>query len=89
MRVVYGSGARQFSLPFFPMISHNILVRFFIVYQLSAADRLRANAVLDDLIRRNLLQHNIAARLLLTSIAQADELVEAGSVAGNVVLSID
>ena len=29
--VVYGSGARQFNLPFFPMISRNILVRFFIV----------------------------------------------------------
>lgn len=29
---VYGSGARQFSPPFFPMISRNILVRFFVVY---------------------------------------------------------
>ena len=29
---VYGSGARQFSLSFFPMISRNILVRFFMVY---------------------------------------------------------
>jgi len=89
MWVVYGSGARQFSLPFFPMISRNILVRFFIVYQLSAADRLRANAILDDFLRRNLLQHNIAARLPLASIAQAHELVEAGSVVGNVVVSID
>lgn len=89
MWVVYGSGARQFSLPFFPMISRNILVRFFIVYQLSAADRARANAVLDDFLRRDLLQHNIAARLPLASIAQAHELVEAGSVIGNVVVSID
>ncbi len=89
MWVLYCSGARQFSLPFFPMISRNILVRFFIVYQLSAADRLRANAVLDDFLRRNLLQHNVAARLPLASIAQAHELVEAGSVVGNVVLSID
>lgn len=89
MWVVYGSGARQFSLPFFPMISRNILVRFFIVYQLSEADRQRANAVLDDFLRRNLLQHNIAVRLPLASIAQAHELVEAGSVVGNVVLSID
>jgi NADPH:quinone reductase len=89
MWVVYGSGARQFSLPFFPMISRNILVRFFIVYQLSADNRLRANAVLDDFLRRNLLQHNIAARLPLASIAQAHELVEAGSVVGNVLVSID
>ena len=89
MWVVYGSGARQFSLPFFPMISRNILARFFIVYQLSAADRARANAVLDDFLRRDLLQHNIAARLPLASIAQAHDLVEAGSVIGNVVVSID
>jgi NADPH2:quinone reductase len=59
------------------------------VYQLSAADRLRANKVLDDFLRRNLLRHNIAARLPLASIAQAHELVEAGSVVGNVVVSID
>lgn len=89
MWVVYGSGARQFSLPFFPMISRNILVRFFIVYQLSTADRARAIAVLDDFLRRNLVQHNIATRLPLASIAQAHELVEAGSVVGNVVVSID
>ena len=89
MWVVYGSGARQFSLPFFPMISRNILVRFFIVYQLSTADRARAIAVLDDFLRRNLVQHNIATRLPLASIAHAHELVEAGSVVGNVVVSID
>lgn len=89
MWVVYGSGAPQFSLPFFPMISRNIGVRFFIVYQLSAADRLRANAVLDDFLRRDLLQHNIAARLSLAAIAQAHERVESGSVVGNVVVCID
>jgi len=87
--VVYGSGARQFNLPFFPMISRNILVRFFIVYHLSDADRLRANAVLDDFLRRHLLKHNIALRLPLASIAQAHELVESGTAVGNVVVSID
>ncbi len=89
MWVVYGSGTRQFSLPFFPMISRNILVRFFIVYHLSDGDRERANEVLDDFLRRDLLQHNIAARMPLASIAKAHDLVEAGSVVGNVVLSID
>ena len=87
--VVYGSGARQFSLPFFPMISRNVLVRFFIVYHLSSADRQRANALLDDSLRRDLLQHNIAARLPLASIAKAHELVESGTAIGNVVVSID
>ena len=89
MWVAYGSGARQFSLPFFPMISRNVLVRFFIVYHLSSADRQRTNALLDDSLRRDLLQHNIAARLPLASIAQAHELVESGTAIGNVVVSID
>jgi len=89
MWVVYGSGARQFNLPFFPMISRNILVRFFMVYHLSASDRQRANEVLDDFLCRDLLQHNIAARLPLASIVQAHDLVEAGTVVGNVVVSID
>ena len=87
--VVYGSGATQFTLPFFPMISRNILTRFFIVYHLSTADRQRANAVLDDFLRRDLLKHNIAARVPLASIAHAHDLVETGSVIGNVVVSID
>ena len=89
MWVVYGSGARQFSLPFFPMISRNILARFFIVYHLSSADRRRAIAFLDDCLRRDLLQHNIAARLPLAFIAQAHELVESGTAIGNVIVSID
>lgn len=89
MWVVYGSGAREFSLPFFPMISRNVLVRFFIVYNLSDGDRQRASKVLDGFLRQGLLQHNIAARLPLESVAEAHERVEAGSVIGNVVLSID
>lgn len=89
MWVVYGSGAPHFNLPFFPMITRNILARFFIVYLLSPADRQRATATLDDFLRRDLLQHNIAARFPLASIARAHELVEAGSAIGNVVLSID
>jgi NADPH2:quinone reductase len=89
MWVVYGSGARQFSLPFFPMISSNVLIRFFMVYHLNSEDRQRANAMLDDYLRRGLLQHNVAARLPLASIAQAHDLVESGSAGGNVVLSID
>ena len=89
MWVVYGSGARQFTLPFFPMISRNVLVRFFIVYNLSSSDRQRANEFLDGCLRRDMLRHNIAARLPLASVAQAHELVESGKVMGNVVVSIE
>lgn len=87
--VVYGSGTREFSLPFFPLIARNVLARFFIVYQLSATDRQRAVVLLNEFLRRGVLTHNIAARLPLASIAQAHRTVEEGSVAGNVVLAID
>jgi NADPH2:quinone reductase len=86
--VVYGSGARQFTLPFFPMISGNFGVRFFIVYNLSDSDRYRAINVLTDLLHRDGLQHNIGLTLPLASIAQAHHAVENGQVTGNVVLSI-
>jgi NADPH:quinone reductase len=86
--VVYGSGARQFTLPFFPMIARNFGVRFFIVYHLSDADRRRAVGVLTDFLQRGLLQHNIALKLPLASIAEAHRAVESGAVSGNVVLSL-
>ncbi|MBT9551337.1 MAG: NADPH:quinone reductase [Hydrogenophaga sp.] len=86
--VVYGSGAKQFTLPFFPMISRNFGVRFFIVYHLSDADRRRAVETLTDFLRRDLLQHNIGMKLPLASIAEAHAAVESGAVTGNVVLSI-
>jgi len=86
--VVYGSGAREFTLPFFPMILRNIGVRFFIVYNLSEADRQRALGHLDDCLRRDLLQHNIALRLPLASIVQAHLAVESAALAGNVVVSL-
>lgn len=86
--VVYGSGAAQFNLPFFPLIAKNIGLRFFIVYNLEAADRARALATLDGMLARGDLVHLIAERLPLARIAEAHELVEQGRAMGNVVLSI-
>jgi NADPH2:quinone reductase len=86
--VIYGSGARQFTLPFFPMISRNFAVRFFIVYNLSDSDRRRAIAVLNDFLRRDVLKHNIGMKRPLAAIAEAHDAVESGAVIGNVVLSI-
>jgi NADPH:quinone reductase len=84
--VVYGSGAGEFTLPFFPLIVQHIGMRFFIVYELSAADRQRAVQHIDALLRRGALQHNIAAHFPLAQIAQAHELVESGRATGNVVV---
>ncbi len=84
--VVYGSGAAEFAVPFFPAISKNVTLRCFMVYNLSAADRERALAVLGVLLERGTIQHQIAQRLPLADAAQAHELVESGRVVGNVVL---
>jgi NADPH2:quinone reductase len=85
--VVYGSGAGQFSLPFFPMIVKNVTMRFFIVYNLDPAARVHALATLDGLLKRGV-KHNIAQVLPLERIAQAHDLVAGGAVAGNVVLRL-
>ena len=85
--VVYGSGAREFSLPFMPLIAKNIGVRFFIVYNLSAPDRERAIALLQDWLRAGALQHNIAERLPLDEIVAAHARWR-GRGMGNVVLQI-
>ena len=87
--VVYGSNAPQFSLQFSPLILKNIGLRFFIVYNLTDEDRLRAVSRLDNLLERNELIHNIAERLPLERIADAHDMVEQGRAIGNVVLAID
>ena len=86
--VVYGSGAANFSLPFFPLIAKNLGLRFFIVYNLAHDDRLRAQALLTRLLERGVVQHQIAARLPLAEVARAHALVEQGGAVGNVVLSV-
>jgi len=86
--VVYGSGASPLALPFFPLIAKNLNLRCFIVYHLAPADRQRAEATLDALLRRGVLQHAIAARLPLAQIVAAHQWVEQGRATGNVVLQL-
>ena len=84
--VVYGSNAGEIAVPFVPAIVKMARFRFFIVYNLAADDRRRAEAELTRLLSGTALAHNIAARLPLERIAQAHELVEEGRAVGNVVL---
>jgi NADPH2:quinone reductase len=86
--VVYGSGKRDFDLPFMPMIASEALLRFFIVYKLQPADRDRANDLLAHFLRKGALAHNIAAKVPLKDIVKAHEMVERGEVAGNVVVDV-
>jgi NADPH:quinone reductase len=85
---VYGSGAPEIAVPFFPSILKNVRFQFFIVYNLSEADRGRAVSGVTALLAAGRLQHNIAQRLPLSRIAEAHELVESGRSTGNVVIDV-
>jgi NADPH2:quinone reductase len=87
--VVYGSGAGEIPVPFAPAILKMARFSFFIVYNLNAGDRRRAETELTRLLAEGRLTHNIAARLPLEQIAEAHELVEQGRAVGNVVLEVE
>ena len=86
---IYGSGAAEVALPFFPAIVRNATLRCFIVYNLAKADRERAIATLTPWLARGELQHNVFERLSLAECARAHEIVESGRAIGNVVLRVD
>jgi len=86
--VVYGSSATPVQLPFVPLLVKNLQLKFFIVYHLPPQDRAKAVATLTRMLERGALQHNIAARMPLDEIAAAHELVEQGTLAGNLVLAV-
>ena len=58
------------------------------VYHLAAADRARATAVLNRLLARGDLQHNVIERMTLDDVVKAHEAVEAGRLVGNLVLRV-
>jgi NADPH2:quinone reductase len=86
--VVYGSGAAEFTLPFFPMILGGIGLRCFIVYELSPPARAECEALLTRWLTEEVLLHALAGALPLAECASAHELIQAGSAIGNIVLDI-
>jgi len=86
--VAYGSGEANFLVAFFPAIVKNLRLRFFIVYNLNAADRALALTGLTRLLESGHLQHNIACELPLDAIADAHERIEQGRTLGNIVLKV-
>jgi NADPH:quinone reductase len=89
--VIYGSGKSPFELEFFPLISKNIDLRFFIVYNVEREARAQAIDTLHRLLAKDAIRHNISHTLPLSRIADAHDIVSfgAGSAGGNVVLSIE
>ncbi|MCB1998224.1 MAG: zinc-binding dehydrogenase, partial [Rhodoferax sp.] len=86
--MVYGSGKPGFELPFFPLIVNNVSLGFFIVYNLSQADRAHAESTLHGWLARGELNHAIAQRVPLAQIVSAHEAVEQATTPGNVVVEI-
>ncbi len=86
--VVYGSGAPEIPVPFFASALKNVRYQFFIVYNLSDADRKLGLTGVSELLEAGRLQHNVAMRVPLARIAEAHELVESGRAVGNVLVDI-
>lgn len=84
--VVYGSGKSEIPVSFFPAIVRNLLIRFFIVYNLEPQDRATAISTLTGWLEQGRLRHMIAARHPLAAIADAHEQVERGAAVGNVII---
>jgi NADPH2:quinone reductase len=86
--VVYGTSASEAALPGYWLLINSITLRFFLVYELSTADRAVGIDELTQLLERGQLMHTVARRLPLEAIAEAHEIVERGEVMGNVVVDI-
>jgi NADPH2:quinone reductase len=86
--VCYGSNALDVNLPFRPWLFQSMGVKFFLVYDLTPADRQVAAARLSAMLALQQLQHSIGARFSLDQIAQAHQAVEAGQTVGNVVVDL-
>ncbi len=84
----YGSNTQEAIFPFSPTITKGIGVRFYIVYELNAAQRATAVGALNPWLARGLLSHAVAATLPLAACAQAQDEVQQGKHMGNVVLAV-
>ncbi|RAI58843.1 NADPH:quinone reductase [Roseicella frigidaeris] len=82
----YGSNGPDAKMLFGPAIMRGLAVRWFIVYELTPAQRHLAVETLQAWLRADLVKHAIAARAPLADCARAHDAVEAGRHIGNVVL---
>ncbi len=85
---VYGSNKPDFTMSFGPMIVKNVTAAFFIVYELSPAQRREGATWVNSRLAMGQLKTRVAARYPLADIAAAHVAVESGKAIGNVVLDI-
>jgi NADPH2:quinone reductase len=82
----YGANAGTATVNFGAAIMKGIAVRYFIVYELTPAQRAVAIGALTPWLERGMLQHAIAAHAPLADCAAAHDAVERGAYMGNLVL---
>jgi NADPH2:quinone reductase len=87
--IIYGITGAEATLPALWLMQGSIALKFFMIYDIPAADRAAALAELDALLRTQRLRHTVAQRLPLAEIAQAHDIVERGEVMGHVLLDLD
>jgi NADPH:quinone reductase-like Zn-dependent oxidoreductase len=83
---VYGANGASAEIAFGPSILKGIAFRFFIVYELDAAQRATALGALGGWLEAGLLRHTVAARVPFAECAAAHRAVQEGRHIGNVVL---
>jgi NADPH:quinone reductase len=83
---VYGANGASAEIAFGPSIMKGIAFRFFIVYELDAAQRAAALGALNGWLEAGLVRHAVAARVPLAECAAAHRAVQEGKYIGNVVL---
>ncbi len=86
--ICFGSNAPDITLNFRTLLFPSLSLKFFLVYDLTPADRQTAQARLNELLQTQQLQHAISRRFALADIVAAHEAVEAGQDIGNVVVDL-
>jgi NADPH2:quinone reductase len=86
--VCFGSNAPDITMNFRTLLFQSVSLKFFLVYDLTPADRQTALARLNELLQTQRLQHAISRRFALADIVAAHEAVEAGQDIGNVVVDL-
>jgi NADPH2:quinone reductase len=87
--VCYGSNVNtEVPVTFRPLLWGSFDLRFFLVYDLTPADRVRTVAQIGESLKNKTLQHAVAQRFPLSQIVAAHEAVEAGLAVGNIVIDL-
>lgn len=87
--VSYGSNAYgDAPIPFRDLLFGSVTLHFFLVYDLTAAQRRLAVDGLTRLMSAGEIEHTIGARFALDEIAAAHEAVERGALIGNVIVDL-